>query len=67
MRNNKHFAMCDSPIEPKINQDDLRAKIDDFLAKGGKIRLVPTGISNYEPLSVLRKNKGADDFEPGEM
>lgn len=67
MRNNKHFAMCDSPMEPKINQRELRAKIDDFLAKGGRIQLVPTGVSNYEPLSVVRKNKGAVDFEPGDM
>jgi len=67
MRNNKHFAMCDSPIQPKLNQQALMTSVERFIAKGGNVTQVPTGVSGYEPLSVVKKNKGKQHFEPGAL
>jgi len=58
MRDNRYFALCDHPAEPPISLQELDQKVKDFLARGGKVQQIPTGVSTFEPLSVLRKNKG---------
>ena len=68
MRDNRVYtSMCKSPAEPAISQAEIYAHIAAFLARGGNVQQIPTGVCSYEPLSVVQKNKGKAEFEPGKM
>lgn len=68
MRDNRVYtSMCESPAEPAISQAEIYAHIAAFLARGGKVQQIPTGVCSYEPLSVVQKNKGKAEFEQGKM
>jgi hypothetical protein len=58
MRSNKSYiALCDSPAEPKLEQEALERQVKEYLAKGGEVKQIPTGMSAYRPLSTIRTEK----------
>lgn len=66
MRDNRVYTgMCESPAEPSISQAEIDAHVAAFLARGGKVQQIPTGACSYEPLSVVRKNKGLAQMPGG--
>lgn len=68
MRDNRVYtSMCESPAEPSISRSEIEEQVAAFLARGGKVQQIQAGVCSYEPLSVVRKNKGKAEFEPGEM
>ena len=68
MRSNTYYYnLSRAPDKQNPEREKLEAQIKAYLASGGKVQQIPTGVSNYEPLSVVKKNKGLVDFEPGEM
>ena len=58
MKSNKSYiALCDSPAEPKLEQEELDRQIKAFLAKGGEVKQIPTGFSAYQTLSTIRAER----------
>lgn len=63
MKTNKHLALCEKQAEPQLSREDLAAKVEGFLACGGKIKAVPAGVSGYQPLSAGKNGRGGFDEE----
>jgi len=68
MRSDAYYHNVERAHEVQsIEREKLEQQVNDYLASGGKIAKIPAGASNYEPISVVKKNKGQANFEPNKM
>ena len=56
MKNNKLYP--DYPIKPQKTREELDAEIRAYLAQGGKINPVPSGVTAVQPITIIRVQKG---------
>lgn len=56
VKNNKTYP--DYAIKPQKTREELDAEIKAYLARGGKINPVPSGVTTPSPITIIRVKKG---------